>query len=280
VYRISVDDGALLQTIALAGEGHTAADSHPGERYQHHASGVTVANDLAYVGTDAGELVCFALDDGSIRWRYRAGDAITTTPTAAGGRVLFGSFDGHVRAVLADSGELAWDLDTGAPVVSQVAVADGIAVVGSRSYDLFALDLETGEPVWHDYFWFSWVESPATIDDGRVFLGSSDAQRVRALRLQDGARLWEADVDGSAWARVALTPSTAYAGTVGVAGYLIPHTARLVALDRATGGPRWHHELEPREGARLWGFAGAPCVVGSRVIAAAIDGRVLAFPRD
>ena len=44
-------------------------------------------------------LVCFDVASGETHWRFDAGDAVTTTPTVIDGFVLFGSFDGHIRAV-------------------------------------------------------------------------------------------------------------------------------------------------------------------------------------
>jgi len=43
------------------------------------------------------------------------------------------------------------------------------------------------------------VESPATILDGSVYVGSSDAAKLFAFEGGTGRRIWEVDAGGSTW---------------------------------------------------------------------------------
>jgi outer membrane protein assembly factor BamB len=282
------DDGFLYALAPASGElvWRTAVASHPIERiplggedarYNHYASSGLLAGDTIYVGGFDGSLYALDAASGSQRWQFHAGDTIPGTPAAGGDRIFFGSFDGHVYSLDASSGEELWRFDTGAPVVSSPLVHDGRVLIGSRSYDLLALDAQTGTLDWKYYYWFSWVESSAVERDGRAYVGSSDGQLFVALDATDGSEEWRFDTGGSPWSQPAVTESTVYIGTVGVADYMVEHQADLFALDRTTGEPRWHHPL-PRPGsAGHWGFGASVAVDETTVFAAGLDGLVRAF---
>jgi len=111
----------------------------------------------------------YALDaaSGKERWRHVAGGRIDSSPTLAGGRVVFGSADGYVTCLRASDGALAWrfraapvdrrivvfgQVESAWPVNGSVLVDDGIAYfTAGRSFFLdggvrfFRLDVKTGE---------------------------------------------------------------------------------------------------------------------------------------
>lgn len=273
-YRLGFDGHAVWSAQVEAGPVTRIPAGESGSKYLHYGSAPVVAGETVFVGGHDGRLLALALDDGRPRWTHVAGAAVAT-PASDGERVYFGTFDGAVVALNAATGELIWRLDTGAPVVSTPALALGRVVIGSRSYDLLALDATDGSLAWEFYYWFSWVESSAAIDAGIAYVGSSDAQRVHALRVADGEPLWSADVGGSAWATPAISADTVVAAAVGVPGYIVDHRASLTALDRTTGLPRWR--FVPPAGERVHGFAAGPAIAGGRVFAASIGGAVLAF---
>jgi outer membrane protein assembly factor BamB len=154
-------------------------------------------------------------------------------------------------------------------------------IVGSRSYDLLALDGKTGRPAWTRYNWFSWVESTATIFDGSVYVGSSDAARLFAFEARTGQRIWEVDTGGSTWGQPAVTPDRVFAGAVGTVHYLIPHRASVLAVDRKTGRPAWRHPVSapenPSAEVSCYGFAGSAALGEGFVYIGGLDGRVYAF---
>jgi outer membrane protein assembly factor BamB len=153
-------------------------------------------------------------------------------------------------------------------------------VIGSRSYDLAALDSATGKRAWTRYFWFSWVESTASILDGSVYVGSSDAAKIFAFDAGTGRRIWDLDAGGSVWGQPAVT-ARVFAGAVGTVRYLLPHRASALAVDRRTGGPVWRYPVEPPAGAGAefvaYGFAGSPALGEGLAYFGGLDGRVYAF---
>ena len=59
--------------LAWAWEGGEAFDSSP-----------AIVDGVVYAGTATGELIAVGLDDGKLRWRYKAGEAIgESSPTIA-----------------------------------------------------------------------------------------------------------------------------------------------------------------------------------------------------
>jgi hypothetical protein len=104
---------------------------------------------------------------GTLRWSFQAGGRIDTPPTYDGGRLLFGSADGHVYCLRARDGELAWRfraapidqrmvaferVESVWPVHGSVLVQDHVAsfVAGRSMYldgglRVIRLDVATGE---------------------------------------------------------------------------------------------------------------------------------------
>jgi outer membrane protein assembly factor BamB len=289
---IQADDGFLYRLDAVTGEQRwrvrVAATpiervqiGDQNSRYDNRASAVTLTDGTLYVGTHDGHLLAIDSARGSQLWDFAANDTVSTTPLVVAGKVYFGSFDGKVYALDATSGSSIWRYETGAPVTSSPAKYQDQVIIGSRSYDLLALDGASGKRVWTKYYWFSWVESPATIRGGLAYIGSSDAAKVFALDARSGRKVWEVDVGGSAWAQPAVSESRVYIGTVGVLNYLVPHHATVLALDRKTGRPAWRHPVAPpaivKSETIPYGFAGSPSLGDGFVYFPSLDGHVYAF---
>jgi outer membrane protein assembly factor BamB len=288
---VHADDGFLYRLNAATGEQRWRVRVEPavqrlppgraGSKYDDWASAATLASGRLYLGTDDGHVLALDPANGSRLWAFAAGGTIVSTPVVDSGRVYFGSFDGRVYALDAASGSLIWQHATGAAVISTPALHEGRVIVGSRSYDLLALDGASGKPVWTVYYWFSWVESSATIFGGAAYIGSSDAAKLFAFDARTGRRLWEVDAGGSAWGQPAVTGSRVFIGTVGTQNYLVPHRATILAVDRATGRPGWRYPVAapPAASAEVtaYGFAASPALGEGLVYFAGLDGRVYAF---
>ena len=84
--------------------------------------------------------------------------------------------------------QVAWETDLGGTLTSPV-VADGVVVAAETdTHQLHALEAATGRKLW-SYAAGARIDSPPTIDRGRVLFGSADG-RVYCLRLADGALIW------------------------------------------------------------------------------------------
>jgi outer membrane protein assembly factor BamB len=280
LYRLDAESGKEVWKVRVVeAPVERLPPGDPKSRYDSFGSDVTVAEKRLVIGTHDGQVL--ALDPGSGKqlWKFSAGDSVLAAPVVSSGRVYFGSFDGHVHALDAATGHPLWKHDTRGAVLSTPAMAGDLLVVGNRSYDLLALDAQTGEMAWKQYIWFSWVESSATVRDGVVYIGSSDAAAAFAFDAHTGKRLWKTDVYGWAWGQPAVAGDRVFVGTAALRGYQNDvHRGGVTALELSTGRAVWRYALEPpTEGA--WGFPGSPAVGAGHVFFTGIDGRVVALPQ-
>jgi outer membrane protein assembly factor BamB len=284
MYRIDVKSGAQKWRAVIGQPVRRVPISDPTSRYDNRASAVAHDRDRLFVGTHDGRILALDAATGTIKWEHKTGDAVIATPVVASGRVFCGSMDGKIYALDATNGTRLWTHDTGAAVTTAVALHKNFVLAGSRSYEFQALDAASGKPAWTRYFWFSWVESSATVHDGIAYVGSSDAARVSAFDAASGKTVWTSDVRGSAWSQPAVTATHVYEAVAGVTNYIAPHEGRVVALDRATGTPVWQFvaSTPPASTDRkpvAFGFAGSVAVNDHAVFAGGLDGRLYAFDR-
>jgi len=196
-------------------------------------------------------------------------DVYLSSPLVAGGRVFFGSGDGHVYAVDAASGRLAWKFATGDVVHASPALADGLVVIGSWDGRLYALDAATGalrwafqaglDPLIHNQQGF---QSSAAIAAGTVYVGCRDGH-LYAIDLQRGTRKWAVDTAGS-W--VVGSPAVADGKVV----FATSDTAQYHVVDAATGQPA------QAPGATQAYVFGSPTVAGATVLLGVLNGSLQA----
>ena len=283
LYRVDGRTGTLRWRVKVSAPVKRVPLADPASRYENRASAVAVEGARLYLGTHDGQVLALDARDGRAIWSFKTGDAVIATPVLAHGRVYCGSFDGRVYALDAASGALVWKHDTGGAVTSAVAVSGDRILSGSRSYDFEGLDATTGAPAWTRYFWFSWVESPATVAGSSAYVGSSDAAKVFSIDTATGRVAWAADVGGSAWGQPAVGGDAVYQGVAGVLHYIAPHAGALVALDRSSGRVRWWYPARAPEPApstlAAYGFAGSVALGPRHVFAAGLDGVLYAFAR-
>lgn len=250
----------------------------PGSRWDVYSSSAVQVGNAVYVGSRDGCVHVLRAASGAALRKSCSEDIVTATPVVSGGRLLFGSFDGKVYAVDAASGRALWTRDTHGAVTGDLALAGGNVLAGSRSYDFSALDVRTGRPAWTRYFWFSWVESAPSVIGPTIYVGSSDALRVRAIEARTGAERWAAQLPGWAWPKPAVGSRTVYAAYVGTRQpYIGKRDGGFAALDRASGKVKWLHPVPGVEGAKFYGFAAAPVRGNGMVFAADLQGRIFAF---
>ncbi len=95
---------------------------------------------------------------------------------------------GRLRAQLPSKLEKAWETKLGGPLTS-IVVADGkVFVAQVDQHTLHALDQQSGEVRW-TYTTGGRIDSPPTIDGGRVYFGSADGW-VYCLSSSDGELAW------------------------------------------------------------------------------------------
>ena len=104
----------------------------PGKAARPSTHRAAIVDGVVYVGTATGELIALGLADGTLRWRYKAGEAIgESSPAVAGGRVFIGDLDGVVHAVNVADGKAAWTFKTKSEIKSSPVVVGDLVLMGS-----------------------------------------------------------------------------------------------------------------------------------------------------
>jgi len=248
-----------------------------------------------FVGSYDGHLYALDAVTGALRWKFATDgerrfeakglhgmtprqqtfadmyDVFLSSPLVAGGRVYFGSGDGHVYALDADSGALKWKFATGDVVHASPAYADGVVVVGSWDGNLYALDAATGQSRWvfhggtdpliHNQQGFQ--SSPAIVD-GTVFVGCRDGH-LYAIDAATGQARWSIDTAGS-WVvgSPAVSDGRVYFATSDSALYQV--------ADARTGA------LLQKESTQAYVFS-SPEVAGELVLVGVLNGALQARDR-
>jgi polyvinyl alcohol dehydrogenase (cytochrome) len=165
-------------------------------------------------------------------WRFGSEDGdFTGTPAVVGGTVVVGSYGGTVFALDSGTGALKW------------------------SRDLYPGPSGDREPT---------INGSVAIADGRVYvpLADVDTPRLVALRLSDGAVLWDRIIDTQRDSDVFGSPvvwgGSVLIGVSALFGELNDPDVRVrgavVALNAVTGRPRWKTFTVPRglDGGAVW----------------------------
>jgi outer membrane protein assembly factor BamB len=245
--------------------------------YDYLHSSPVLDDGTLYIGSASGNLHAIDAGTGKETWRFAAGESIRSTPLIAEGFVYFGSWNGRVYALDATTGEQVWSYNTGGIIQSSPAIGDGKIFISSRSTHVYALDALTGEVQWkHRNTDGSWVESSAVFDDGMIYVGSSDSQRLWAYHADTGDVAWGYDTRGWSWAKPVVTDSTVYIGSIGAPahGTTLPG---FYVVDRRTGEERWRFVPGTGEGWIDGGVHSPPVITGGTIYVAGLDGAVYTF---
>ena len=95
---------------------------------------------------------------------------------------------GSTSAIATDNLQVAWQTQLGGRLTSPVIAQDVLLVAEADAHRVDALQASTGRRLW-SYSAGGRIDSPPTIDAGRILFGSADGW-VYCLRLTDGELIW------------------------------------------------------------------------------------------
>lgn len=236
-----------------------------------------------YIGSLNGAVFAVDAESGNQVWSLGTGEAIRSTPVIGNGKLYFGSWDDHLYAVSLPSHEFAWRSDSGGVIQSTPSIGSNVVVIGTRAGRLIAYDPETGAEKWrHDYPDGSWVESSAVHDDGRFYVGSSDALKISAFAADGSGEIWNFRTGGWTWAPPLVADGTVYIGSVSAHPYYFEGVTLqrgFYALDAETGQEKWRFIPGEVEGYITGGVAASPAVTERVVYVPSVDGSIYALRR-
>ena len=228
---------------------------------------------------------------GGVKWTFKAGGPIVTSPVIADGVVYIGAMDGHLYAVDQQTGKEKWNFKSHMPIQSTAAVSGGTVYFVSSAGSLAALDVATGKPKWvlpteyerkfeaknlHGYpspaqtipdAWDIYTSSP-TVVNGKVYFGSGDGG-VYAADAQTGVLQWKFTTGDVVHASPAVVNGTVYIGS---------WDSYLYAIDAETGVKKWAFKSgEDNTIHNQVGFQSSPTVVDGTVYVGCRDAHVYAI---
>jgi len=187
-----------------------------------------------------------------IKWKFKTGGAVISTPAVIDGTAYFGSNDHYLYAVNLADGLQRWKFKTGSRVTSSPAVYNGAVFFASYDGNIYAVDAKSGEQRWKfasegerrfmgrhlhgadpagesmpDPFDF-YLSSPA-IDADTVYIGSGDGN-VYALDAKSGTLRWKFRTGNVVHASPAIANGMVYIGS---------WDSYFYALDAKSGQERW-----------------------------------------
>jgi outer membrane protein assembly factor BamB len=272
----------LLDGMLYAGSSDGALhaiDARTGGEKWHFAAEdavltAPVARDTLLFFAGGGTFYAVGRSAGQLVWKYTGCGTVECKPCIAGNRIIFGSWDGKVRALDTATGQQLWSWSRQAnfyyaPAACwPVASADKLFVTDPERYTS-ALDLATGKILWS-------TKSPEVYDSIGI---SGDGSRLY-VRSLDGSlyafstaaitqeKIWQADV-GYGWDSTPSMPSEKE-GVVYSAG----KKGFVAANDGATGATWWKYWVGPTH------VTTVTPVDRNHVLASSLDGVVLLIEGD
>ena len=164
--------------------------------------------DLSHTGAIEASGV---VPEGKVKWVYRTGAIVHSSPVVVDGTVYFGSEDYNFYALDAESGDEKWVFQTRSWVDSSPAVVDGVVYFGSNDSFLYVLDADSGKEIWKFDTAYPIKSSPA-ITEERVYIRSDDYY-LYALDINTGEELWRFNTGSPAGSSVAISDGIVLLGS-------------------------------------------------------------------
>lgn len=249
-------------------------------RFDWPGSSPLLSGRTLYTGSASGELYALEAATGKLLWRFASEGVIRSRPALFGNTLVAASWDGNIYGIDAASGEKQWQFATGAPVLSNIAPWQDLAIIGGRSAALYAIRAETGELAWtFQHESGSWIESSATVEGDRLYIGSSDALQLLCLDTASGKVHWTYTTGGWSWGTPAVADGRVYIGSFAVHPHWQQNMTRgLHVITADSGESHGFYPATATQGYITGGVATRPLITNTAVITAALDGSIQAYP--
>lgn len=153
-----------------------------------------VHQDSVLFGTEGGDFYCLDFS-GSIKWRFRARRAITSSPTISKGVIYFGSIDSMLYALDAKTGWVIWRYHLGKPSISTPFVQENLLFTGVADGTILCLDANSSKDIWR-YSTQNQVTGSPIVHKDSVYCGSVDGV-LYCLEFRTGRLRWKFKTNGA-----------------------------------------------------------------------------------
>ena len=174
-------------------------------------SSPVVHNGVDYFGAWNGNVYALDLNRRRLRWTHRAGFKITSSAAIAGKRLYIGDYGGYVRSIALRNGRLSWSRSVGGRIYGTPALASGRVFVPSSTGGSLTAFSTGGRYLWR-VGTGSYVYSSPAASGGRVFFGSYNG-RLYGVNARSGRVLWSVGAGGPVSGAAVVVDGVAYAGS-------------------------------------------------------------------
>nr|WP_315195310.1 PQQ-binding-like beta-propeller repeat protein [uncultured Flavobacterium sp.] len=193
-------------------------------------------NPSVFFGSSDGNVYALNANTGQLKWKFETKASIHCSPVLYKKTLYIGSWDANLYAIDIETGKERWKFETGTQlgfkgIESTVAVANDMVYFGARDPFLFALNAETGKLVWKYDAGYSWIISSAVVDNGVVYVGTSDTFALLGLDAKNGKELFRFKANGYVYSSPAIAGDTAYFGDF---------TGNFFAVNTKSSGKEWN----------------------------------------
>jgi outer membrane protein assembly factor BamB len=251
-YAVDARSGGVKWKFKNAGERRYAgthlhgalpvAEKMP-DPFDVYLSSPVVWKGAVYFGSGDGNVYAVDAGSGALKWKFQTGDVVHASPAIVDGRLYVGSWDTYFYALDAATGAEVWRFKTGddpethnqVGIQSSAAVANGTVYFGCRDSKFYALDAATGKQLWVFPNNGSWVITSPVVQDGKVYLATSDTALLHALDAKTGAAIHSMKYHWPIFGSPAIAGSTLY---------LAGQDGKLVAIDLTEWKQAWEFQTE------------------------------------
>ena len=244
--------GSLVEFPAVVADGVAYVANYKGHVYalkmsngsvvwRHRPSRGKMASSPAIVGD---ELVVHGMDGivrvldratGKLRWHFRVGSPIESSPIVSGGLDYFGAWNGRVYALDLKRRKLRWSYRTGYKITSSAAIAGRTLYIGDYGGRLHALSTRNGKRRFVRSVNGRVYGTPA-VAAGRVFVPSSTGNSLTAFSTS-GRYLWRVGTGGYVYSSPAVWAGRVFFGSYNGRLYSVSAKNGRVLWSASTGGP-------------------------------------------
>ncbi|MBK7886535.1 MAG: PQQ-binding-like beta-propeller repeat protein [Bacteroidetes bacterium] len=222
------DSGKLIWKFRTKGEKKV-------DFADYHQSAAVLKNGLLFFGSGDSCIYAVHAGNGSLKWVFKTGDAVHSTPAIDDQAVYCGSFDGYCYAISIDNGALLWKFKTvghhyfpKGEVQGSPAQTEDLVFFGVRDYNVYALDKKEGYCHWNRSFSKGWVLS-LTILDSVLYMAGADERMLAAVNPNTGTEYWKRSMDFLVFGNVVKMKEELLIGTT---------MGKLYAIDLNTGSDK------------------------------------------
>jgi|GEM_PF-2851806 len=202
-------------------------------------------------------------EEGKIKWSFKTGGFIYSTPAISEDRIYIGSDDGKLY-VLDKKGNLIWSFDAGEKIRSSPSVDEnGTIYFGALNGKFYALD-KSGKVKWEitttPNVWI--CSSPAIGNDRTIYFGADDGKFYAVDT--DGRIRWNFPTGGYVWPSPAIDKD----GTI----YFASRDKKIYAVDKH-GKLKWSFETQGE-------INSSPIISNGKIYVASFDGYLYKFDKN